>query len=130
MSAGVAFAVRSLQCVAPSILSNVKIPLIEGTFDTTDFTFSYNSRLLTKMYCTAASFKINSTSMGLVVGYNGTRMAPICCVAKSVKTHSGLLPLMMAILSLPSGVKSFPEIPNDKSPALNLFTLAATLAVL
>ena len=108
------------------MVSNVKIPLIEGTFEATDFTFSYNSTLLTKIYCTAASFKINSTSMGLVVGYKGTKIAPICCAAKSVNTHSGLLPLMMAILSLPSGVKSFPEIPNDKSPALNLFTVAAT----
>ena len=64
--------------------------------------------------------------MGLVVGYNGTKIVPICWQARSVKTHSGLLPLIMAILSLPSGVKSFAEIPSDNKPALNLFTVSAT----
>ena len=57
--------------------------------------------------------------MGLVVGYTGTHMTPICWVAISAINHSGRLALMMAILSLPSGVKLLPVKPKLNKPALN-----------
>ena len=81
------------------------------------------------MYCTDASFKIKVNSNGLVVGYTGTQMTPICCVAISAINHSGLLLLMMAILSDPSGVKSFPDKPRLNKPALKAFTVDATCEV-
>lgn len=51
---------------------------MEGTFAFSAFIFSNKSALLTKTYLTLASLKMNSNSKGLVVGYTGTNMAPIC----------------------------------------------------
>lgn len=46
------------------------------------------------------------------------------------KTHSGRLLLMMAILSLPSGVNPLACTPRESNPALKRFTVSATSCVL
>src|SRR5688572_32020097 len=60
----------------------------------------------------------------------GTRIAPICCTARSSISHSGRFLQRTATLSRPSTVISLGPMPRLNKPALNLSAVSATFLVL